>query len=40
MVVVWVAVELDENGSEFEGGFVLPEMVHESDGGNALGPEP
>ena len=40
VVVVWVAVELDQDGPEFEGGLVLPEMVYESNGGNALCPEP
>ena len=40
MVVVWIAVKLYENGSESECGFVFPEMVYESNGGYALGPEP
>ena len=40
MVIVWVAVELYECGSDFEGGCVCPEVVYESDGGNALCPEP
>ena len=40
MVVVWVTVELDEDGSDFEGGLVCPEVVYESCDGNALGPEP
>ena len=40
VIVVRVAVELNECGSDPECGFVFPEMVNESDGGYALGPEP
>ena len=40
MVTVWIAVELDKDCSDAKGGFILPEMVYECDGGYALSPEP
>ena len=37
-VVVWVAVVFNEHGFDAEGRFVLPVVVNECDGCNALSP--
>ena len=38
VVVVWVAVVLNEHGLDFEGGFVFPLVVNECDEADALDP--
>ena len=40
MIVVWIAVVLNEHGFDFEGWLVLPFVVDECDEANALNPEP
>ena len=40
MIVVWIAVVLNEHGFDFERGLVFPFVVDECDEANALNPEP
>ena len=40
MVVVWVAIVLNENGPDTKGWFVFPFVVDQGDDADALDPEP
>ena len=40
MIVVWIAVVLNEHGFDFERWLVFPFVVDECDEANALSPEP
>ena len=40
MIVVWIAVVLNEHGFDFERWLVFPFVVDECDEANALYPEP
>ena len=40
VIVVWIAVVLNEHGFDFEGWFVFPFVVDECDEADALDPEP
>ena len=40
MIVVWIAVVLNEHGFDFEGWFVFPFVVDEGGDAHALCPEP
>ena len=40
VIVVWIAVVLNEHGFDFEGWFVFPFVMDECDEADALDPEP